>query len=161
MDRTELSPAVLTQSAEDYLEAMLMIGQEGKVVRTSELAGRMAVRMPSVVAALRNLKEKGLVLQTRYGYAELTPGGRSAARRVYERHQALYRFLHDFLGIGADVAQADACRMEHALSPRTMKRLLEFMRFVGRDAASAKPCVVEFHRFLATGQRRRCKAGVS
>lgn len=147
----------LTQSAEDYLEAILAISRERPVVRTSEVAARLNVKMPSVVTALRGLAARGLLRHERYGYVELTGTGRAAARRVMDRHATLARFLNGFLGIDSRTAETDACRMEHALSPRTMKRLVEFLEFVGEEPVGPRPCVAEFEHFRQTGERRRCR----
>lgn len=149
----------LSASAQDYLEAVWVAGSERGEARVSEVAAHLGVRMPSVVLALKGLAAKGLVAYERYGVARLTQAGRVEARRVFERHQGLRRFLGGFLGIDARTAEADACRIEHALSARTMKRLEQFLDFVGDGSAEGRPCAAEFREFLATGRRPRCSRG--
>jgi len=80
-----------------------------------------------VTAALNVLKEKGLVTQERYGKVFLTPEGRKRALVVQRRHRVLRKFLVDVLGVGEKVAENDACLMEHAVSPETMEKLIEFL----------------------------------
>ena len=91
--------AGLSQSAQDYLEAMLVLGQAGRVVRISDVAARLDVRLPSVVAMVKGLVAKGLVKHERYGLVELTEAGRAEARAVLARHKAIYRFLLSLIHI--------------------------------------------------------------
>lgn len=157
MPKSTAKPAPpLSASAEDYLEAVYVAGHEPGKARVSEIAARLDVKMPSVVLALRGLAKRDLVIYEHYGLARLTPAGEAVARRVYERHRGLRRFLEDFLGIDAETAETDACRVEHALSPRTTRRLLKFLDFVGDDEAGARPCAAEFRKYVATGKRPRC-----
>jgi DtxR family Mn-dependent transcriptional regulator len=149
----------LSASAQDYLEAVWVAGQERGKARVSEIAARLGVRMPSVVLALKGLAGKGLVAYEHYGLARLTRTGRAEARRIYERHEGLRRFLGGFLGVDAATAEADACRIEHALSARTMRRLRRFLEFVGDGSPGSRPCAAEFRDYLATGRRRRCSGG--
>ncbi len=128
----------LGESAEDYLEAILAIESPGRLVRIKELAGRVGVSRPSVVAAVAALAARGLVRHERYGGVELTEAGRRAAREVRRRHAVLRRFLTDFLGVSASIADADACRMEHTLSPETVDRLDEYVRRHARASAASK-----------------------
>jgi DtxR family transcriptional regulator, Mn-dependent transcriptional regulator len=142
----------LSQSAQDYLEAMLVLDQGGRVVRVSDVAAHLGVRLPSVVAMLKGLAVKGLVRHERYGLVELTEAGRAEARAVLARHKAIYRFLNGFLGVNEATAEIDACRIEHVLSPDTVKRLLKLVALLERDGATGKVCLYDFRR-LAGGKR--------
>ena len=117
----------LGQSGEDYLEAVLLLGRESHAVRVRDVASRLRVSRPSVVAALAQLEKRGLARHERYGAVELTDQGRTLAEAVYRRHELLLRFLRDILGVGEQVAVEDACRLEHALSSETAQRLLAFV----------------------------------
>ncbi len=97
------------------------------MVRVTDVAESLGVKKPSVVVALRRLRDEGLVSQERYGYIELTPKGRELAEDVYFRHQVLLRFFRDFLGVSPEVAEKDACIMEHYLSEESLNKLREFM----------------------------------
>ncbi len=145
--------SVLTQSKEDYLEAILVISLEKKWVRVSDLADYLGVKMSSVAAGIRFLAENGLVNHEKYGYIELTREGVRAAKQVYARHKTLYKFLHDFLGLSEPVAWRDACRMEHVLDAKTMKRLLKFLEFIETCPEGEPLWLSNFHSFLKTGKR--------
>jgi DtxR family Mn-dependent transcriptional regulator len=145
--------SVLTQSKEDYLEAILVISLEKKWVRVSDLADYLGVKMSSVAAGIRFLAENGLVNHEKYGYIELTREGVRVAKQVYARHKTLYKFLHDFLGLSEPVAWRDACRMEHVLDAKTMKRLLKFLEFIETCPEGEPLWLSNFHSFLKTGKR--------
>ncbi len=121
------TPVRLGQSAEDYLEAILAVETSGRPVRVKNLAESLGVSRPSVVAALAALEEKGMVVHERYGGVELTAAGRAAASEVSRRHRVVRFFLEEVLGVSGKTADADACLIEHALSPETASRLAEFV----------------------------------
>ena len=120
----------LSHSAQDYLEAILVLTLERGQARVKEVAELLGVKKPSVVAAVKGLMKKGLVKHEHYGYLELTPKGMAMAKEIYHRHQTLFRFLHRILGVKAQVAEKDACQMEHYISPQTLDRLVKFVEFV-------------------------------
>ena len=119
-----------TASMEDYLEAVAVLRRGGKKVRVKQISTALGVKMPSVTAALRKLSEEGLVDHEPYGYVGLTAKGDRAAREVFHRHEVLRCFLTDVLGIHPEIAEADACRMEHFISTASLERLAKFMEFV-------------------------------
>jgi DtxR family Mn-dependent transcriptional regulator len=130
--------AKLGQSAEDYLEAILAVEASGRPVRVKDLAGRLGVSRPSVVSALAALAGKGMVVHERYGGVELTAAGRRAAGEVSRRHRLVSSFLREVLGVSERVADADACRIEHALSAETVNRLVDLMARRRRRAGSGR-----------------------
>jgi DtxR family transcriptional regulator, Mn-dependent transcriptional regulator len=142
----------LSESAQDYLEALLLASEDRRVVRISDMAQRLDVRLPSVVAMLKGLAAKGLVRHERYGFVELTEAGRAEAEDVLARHKAIYRFLNGFLGVSEATAETDACRIEHVLSPDTVKRLLKLIRLLEGNGATGKACLYDFPR-IASGRR--------
>ena len=119
-----------TASIEDYLEAVVVLAQEGKPVRVTEISKALGVKKPSVTAALRKLSGAGLVIHEGYSDVTLTPGGARIAQDVYRRHETLRHFLADILGVDPGVAEKDACGMEHSLSPASLERLTKFLEFV-------------------------------
>jgi len=147
----ELSP-----SAQDYLEAVYETGRSRDVVRVSEIAGRLNVKMPSVVTALRRLARRGLVRHERYGHVALTDAGATEARRISERHHAIVRFLVELLGVDARTAEVDACRMEHAISAQTMRRMAKFLKFAAGGPGDKRRCAGMFRRFVDSGVRCDC-----
>jgi len=115
----------LSSSLEDYLEAVHMLGLEGKKVRAGDIAAKLQVSVPSVTEALKRLAKKGLVEYERYGEITLTPEGEKRAKKVYKRHRRLTDFFR-FLGVDKKTAARDACRAEHVLSDKTMEKIGEF-----------------------------------
>ena len=114
--------AAMTQSLEDYLEAiyMLIAGEHPAQVR--DVARMLAVKMPSVVKAIHELKKLGLVTQKPYANIELTVKGTRVAKHVLNRHTLIRDFLMK-LGVSRRIADKDACLMEHILSAETIDRV--------------------------------------
>lgn len=122
--------ARLSESLEDYLEAILAIEQEKQAARPKDIARRLSVSPPSVTAALQNLSARGLVNYAPYDLVTLTPTGRRLAADVRRRHDALRRFFVNLLRLDAREADDVACHMEHALPPHALERLVDFMDFI-------------------------------
>ncbi|MBQ1407560.1 MAG: metal-dependent transcriptional regulator [Eubacterium sp.] len=106
------------ESAEDYLEAMLMLKQERGYVRAVDVANHLGVTKPSVSYATKRLKEEGHLYVDEYGMIQLTDSGLAIAKRIYERHTVLAG-LFESLGVSPEVALEDACKVEHDLSEET------------------------------------------
>lgn len=128
----------LTQSQEDYLEAIHQIVVEKGEARVKEIAEEVGVKAPSVTGALRNLAEKSLVNYTPYGAVTLTPAGAEIAREIARRHRTIRLFLEDVLCVSTDEAKSTACRMEHVVSREVMQRLVEYLEFTNH-CASERP----------------------
>ena len=142
----------LTASMEDYLEAIHVLSEQRRVVRIKHIAERLGVKMPSVTGALKVLSERGLVHHERYEDVELTPEGEQIAKRVCQRHEQLRDFLIDVLGIAKEVAEEEACRLEHAVAPHTLEGLVRFAEFV-RGCAQAQPDFLRhFQHYLECGE---------
>jgi len=124
----------LSSSIEDYLEAILALSEDDAAVRVTDIAGRLNIAKSSVAAAISILKEKGFVRQRRYGKVYLTDEGIARAREVKRKHRLLRTFLTDVLGVAEEIAEKDACLMEHVVSSETMERLIAFLeKTVSRD----------------------------
>jgi len=106
------------RSAEDYLEAMLMLQQEKGFIRSIDVAEKLGVTKPSVSYTTKRLRESGLISMDKEGRITLCDSGLAIATEMLRRHNTLYAFLVA-LGVAPDVAQADACKMEHDISPDT------------------------------------------
>jgi len=113
----------LSGSMEDYLESILVLRERKTKVRVTDIAAFLSVSRPSVVSALALLKEKGLVVQLPYGDVRLTEQGEEEAQEIYGKHVAIRRFLHEFLGVDREIAEEDACRIEHLLHQETIQRM--------------------------------------
>jgi len=139
---------------EDYLEAIYNLEKLNKVARVKDIAKWVDVKMPSVSGALKPLIEKGLVRHEKHGYVELTPEGAKAAERVHQRHKALSEFLAQVFGLDCQTAEADACKMEHVLSPATMERFLRFAEFVNVCPRAGTHWLEHFARYCQHGAER-------
>lgn len=107
----------MSESSEDYLEAMVMLGgTTQQSVRAVDVATKLGVSKASVNKAMTNLKEKGLATQPYYGDITLTESGYEYGRSVLDRHELLYRFLNQVIGLSEEAADDEACQMEHAIS---------------------------------------------
>jgi DtxR family Mn-dependent transcriptional regulator len=118
----------MRESGEDYLETVLALEEHRGVVRLTDVAQKLGVSKPSASRAMKVLQSYGYIYQESYGCIELTKKGRIKANQIYARHKTLTTFLESVLGLEAEIAEADACRMEHVLSPETMEKLSEFVQ---------------------------------
>lgn len=112
----------IRESAEDYLEAILILSKKGGGVRSVDIATMLEVSKPSVSHAMKLLREDGYIAMDRYGTVTLLDKGAEIAARIYERHTVLTRLLES-LGVSAEVARADACKMEHAISQESFDKI--------------------------------------
>lgn len=117
----------VTSSLQDYLEVILDLVQEKKTARVTDIAARLEIAKPSVIQALTLLREKGLIIQDRYGPVELTTEGRHYALKIRHRHNVIYGFLTQVLGVSPAAAEKDACLMEHDLSVESFEKLIRFL----------------------------------
>ncbi|RLE61940.1 MAG: metal-dependent transcriptional regulator [Thermoprotei archaeon] len=115
---------------EEYLETMYILMKRKKVIRVKDLSKALGIKPPSVIEYLKRLAEKGLIHYEKYEYIFLTDEGLAIAKRVYERHLALREFLSDILMLPNDIAEKDACRMEHVLHDTTLERITRLTDFI-------------------------------
>ena len=120
----------LSSQMEDYLEIIYQLCQENGLARVKDIAARLAVSNPSVVSAIKNLKTRKLVVQEPYGYIRLTARGNRLAAAVIQKHEVLRSFLEKILALDPETAARDACKMEHAISAKTLERFTDLMEFV-------------------------------
>ena len=112
----------IQESAENYLETILMLGKAKGNVRSIDIATALSFSKPSVSVAMKNLREKEQIRVTPEGYIYLTDSGRAIAEMIYERHQLLSRGLMS-LGVDEQTATEDACRIEHVISQESFEAI--------------------------------------
>ena len=128
------------ESAEDYLEAILVIGQRRGAVRSIDVANELGFSKPSVSVAMKKLRESGRIEMEADGLIRLTPSGRTIAEQIYERHRMLTDFFL-YLGVDGETASADACLVEHDLSAGTFEKLKDhILQTIGMGRAEAEIC---------------------
>jgi DtxR family Mn-dependent transcriptional regulator len=124
------STDALTARSQDYLEAILEVAADTGVARVRDIARKLRVRNSTVTGAMRKLADEDLVNYNPYEVITLTSRGEELAREVARRHRAIRRFLTEVLGLGSEKAEANACRMEHAMGDQALERLVKFIDFV-------------------------------
>jgi len=143
----------LTETMEDYIEAIKLLEEEHRTVRVKHIAEKMSVKMPTVSSALSVLSKKNLVRYEKYDYVELTEQGERVALSLLKRHEAIKRFLIDILQINPEIAEKDACGMEHHISKQTVDHILKFLQYIEGCPRSENLCMKNFKVFLKTGKR--------
>ena len=112
----------IQKSAEDYLEAMLMLQEKHGYIRSIDIAGQLGVTKPSVSYATKRLRENGYISMGPDGLITLSDTGMEIAGRIYERHKLLTKLLVK-LGVEESVAREDACKIEHDLSVESFEAI--------------------------------------
>lgn len=112
----------MNESAENYLETILILSQQKPHVRSIDIATELDFSKPSVSVAMRNLRENGYILVDSEGYITLTETGKKVAETMYERHTMLSNWLM-YLGVDEKTAVEDACRIEHVVSAKSFQAI--------------------------------------
>ena len=115
------------ESAEDYLEAILMLQEQKGYARSVDVAGLLGVTKPSVSFAMKKLRENGYITMDEDNLLALTAPGEAIARRILDRHNTLSSFLVS-LGVDEAIAREDACKMEHDLSEASYEAIRRRMQ---------------------------------
>ena len=126
----------VNESAENYLETILILSKKLPVVRSVDVANELGFKKSSVSVAMKNLRQKEQITVTDAGFIYLTDTGREIAEMIYERHQMISQMLIS-LGVPEDIATEDACRIEHVISKESF------------DAV--KRAIKEYHEHIKKG----------
>lgn len=110
------------ESAENYLETILVLSKSRPVVRSVDIAEELGFKKSSVSVAMKNLREKEHITVTKEGFIYLTPSGKEIAEMIYERHELLTSWLVS-LGVDEKIASEDACRLEHDISKESFEAI--------------------------------------
>ena len=113
------------ESAENYLETILVLSKRLPVVRSVDVANQLDFKKSSVSIAMKNLREKNHITVTDAGY--ITESGKAIADMIYERHQLLTSCLEK-LGVSAEIAEKDACKIEHVISKESFEAIKEYVK---------------------------------
>ena len=115
------------ESAENYLETILMLSKRLPVVRSVDISNELGFKKSSVSVAMKNLREKNHITVSDAGFINLTQSGREIAEMIYERHEFLSKWLIS-LGVPAETATEDACKIEHVLSKESFQAIKDFVK---------------------------------
>lgn len=116
----------VNESAENYLETILMLSKKLPVVRSVDIATELGFKKSSVSIAMKNLREKKHITVTDAGFIYLTDTGREIAEMIYERHEFISLCLEK-LGVPADIAVEDACKIEHVISKESFEAIKRYV----------------------------------
>lgn len=116
------------ESGEDYIETIYLLKKKKGVVRSIDVANELGFSRPSVSRAVGILKDNGLITMEADGELNLTAEGQKVAKAVYAKHTNLTKFLMMTAGVNETIAEADACRIEHIISPETFKGIKKFIK---------------------------------
>ena len=110
------------ESAENYLETILVLQQRKGSVRSIDIANELEFSKPSVSVAMKKLRESGYVTVDDAGLLSLTPAGEAVARRIYHRHKVIATML-TVVGVDPETAAEEACQIEHVISDETLEKI--------------------------------------
>lgn len=113
--------SIITESKENYLEVIYELSTYNRAVRLTDVANHMNVSKASANKAMGVLKHAGMITQQHYGSIELTEHGKEEAEKVMKRHETIRSFFNEILGVDYELADKDACRIEHVVSEETMR----------------------------------------
>lgn len=114
------------ESAENYLETILMIKNKKGAVRSIDIANELGFSKPSVSVAMKNLRENGYIDVDKNGYITLLEKGKAIAQTIYERHTTLSKWLIS-LGVDSETATEDACKIEHVISAESFEAIKKLL----------------------------------
>lgn len=117
----------INESAENYLETILILSKKLPVVRAVDIANELDFKKSSVSIAMKNLREKEQITVTDAGYIYLTDAGREIAEMIYERHEMISKALMA-LGVSQETATEDACRIEHVISKESFEAVKNYIQ---------------------------------
>lgn len=128
---------VIGKSAEDYLESMIILKEKNGYIRSIDIAGFLGVTKPSVSNAMKRLREEGYIEMNRSGFITVTEKGMEIADKIYTRHKKLTDFFVA-LGVNEEVAEDDACKIEHDLSDETFEAICNHIEKFSKANKSKK-----------------------
>ncbi len=116
----------INESAENYLETILMLSKKLPVVRSVDIANELGFKKSSVSIAMKNLRENHHIIVSDAGFITLTESGRQIAEMIYERHELISSWLMR-IGVNEETALEDACKMEHVISQESFEAIKKFV----------------------------------
>lgn len=117
---------IIKESAENYLETILMLKNKKGIVRSIDIANELSFTKPSISVAMKHLREDGYIKMDGDGYITLTETGLVIAQKIYERHQIIAKALIS-LGVSEKAAFEDSCKIEHCISDESFEKLKEHL----------------------------------
>ena len=153
----------LSENMENYLETILALEKVNKVARAKDIAEKLGVQRGSVTGALKRLEEMGLINYEPYSYITLSPKGMRIARDISVRHTGLKDFLHKVLQVDEETADETACKMEHAIDPVSMDKLMCFIDYVHNCPRAGQDWLKSFNEYCSSKdlEMKKCDQCIS
>ncbi len=142
------------KTIEEYIEKIYVIEKGDGRARTGVIALEMGVKDSSVTEMMQKLEDKGLVEYKPYHGVTLTDSGQVIADELMKKHDVIADFL-EIIGVKRELAEIDACQIEHHVSVKTMDRLEKFVEFIN-DAPQDPRWIEHFDHYVDTGERVEC-----
>ncbi|OIP92404.1 MAG: DtxR family transcriptional regulator [Syntrophobacteraceae bacterium CG2_30_61_12] len=149
----------LSASLEDYLEVIYHLEKTHQVARAKDIAERMRVQRASVTGALKTLAGRGLINYSPYKFVTMTEQGERVAREIIRRHETLKEFFIIALQLDPERAEANACRIEHAIGKAAIERLVQLLDFIKNCPRAGPDWLQAFADFCRSDAREpNCRA---
>ena len=117
----------INESAENYLETILILSKKLPLVRSIDIANELGFKKSSVSIAMKHLRENNLIVVSDAGSISLTESGRQIADMIFERHEVISSWLIS-MGVSQETALEDACKMEHVISQESFEAMKKFIK---------------------------------
>ena len=141
---------MLGRRAEDYIETIYELSKNRGYTKVKEISSKLNVKPASVSEMLSKLSSQGYVVYEKRLFVSLTDKGVDVAKKIRERREILVKFL-TMLGVPKQIAEEDACTIEHVLNPETVKQLKNFVKFVENSPALTPKWLRHFKEFCEKG----------
>jgi DtxR family Mn-dependent transcriptional regulator len=142
------------KTTEEYVEIIFVLQNRNGSAKTGEISSEMGIRPSSVTEMLRKLQQEGFIQYEPYKGAQLTDTGEKLAQELMKKHKIIADFL-EIIGVQRDLAEADACQIEHHVTRKTLQRLGKFVEFIN-DAPHEPKWIEHFNYYIQTGKRKQC-----
>ncbi|MDY6958825.1 MAG: transcriptional regulator MntR [Halobacteriota archaeon] len=139
-----------SKTIEEYLEVIYELIEEKGYARTVDISSRLNVQPPSVTEMIQRMDEGGYLIYEKYRGLKLTRKGSDLAKEVCDKHKTLATFLK-ILGVDEEIAEVDACKIEHNIDSETMARLTKFVEFV-ENSNHDRLWMEHFEHYARTGE---------
>jgi len=148
-----------SEAVENYLKAIYILVRRKGRAKVTDISALLNVKAPTATEMVQKLAKRGFVEYERYRGVRLTPKGMEIAEKILKRHETLRNFL-EILGVDRDIAEEDACRIEHYVHPETMDKLSKFVEFV-QNAPKSPKWLEHFKKFCENGKHPVCEEEAS
>ncbi len=142
------------KTIEEYIEIINILQNREGYAKTGKISFRMGLKPSSVTEMLQKLHEEGYTKYEPYKGAILTDAGKKIAHGLMKKHKIIADFL-EIIGIDRELAETDACQIEHHVTVKTLERLGKFVEFIN-EAPHEPKWLDHFNYFVQTGKRKRC-----